>query len=433
MARRHKINESRDIKKIEENGIKVFQSNDLLEAQRQAESIDELRIFYIGLRGILPKLAANQDKYDKEFPETFMPAREVVRLFGGNGAYYTKLEAVCEAQSHRTVAIRTEDGFIKKPIYSQIQYIIGKGLFVTFNPLMKPYILDLADNRKGFTELIFDEIFALRSVYSWKLLEIIRQWVKRKDCLEIKLENLRERLGISGKKYQRFADFKRNVLEKSLEEINRETVFEMSYETIKTGRKIAAIKLMWRHKDLSHLPGMRDMSTEGMAAYYAGVNPGSSEIALGGVATLVEWQQNLYEELVGRPWKVTTRRANDLVRKYSESRIRANISYCAMQKIEKNPGGYLWRAIRENYACYEESSDISKKFLARKAGSTGQQAMPTEVPVKEQAGRKSENYCEKKSALLESMQMFIKELNKLDDAATRRNILKQLAELNSSC
>ena len=101
-------------KKKIEKGIKVFQSNDLLEAQKKAESIDELRLFYIGLRGIIPKLSENQDKYDKEFPEIFLPSSEVVELFGGHGAYYTKLESVCEAQAHRIVSIKTDYGFEKK-------------------------------------------------------------------------------------------------------------------------------------------------------------------------------------------------------------------------------------------------------------------------------------------------------------------------------
>lgn len=342
-------------KKKIEKGIKVFQSNDLLEAQKKAESIDELRLFYIGLRGIIPKLSENQDKYDKEFPEIFLPSSEVVELFGGNGAYYTKLESVCEAQAHRIVSIKTDDGFEKKPIYSQIQYKVGKGLSLTFNPLMKPYLLDLAGNQRGFTEFIFEEIFALRSVYSWKLLEIIRQWIKRTNFLQISLQELRDRLCLAEGQYSRFADFRRYVLDSTIKEINRETIFLLSYDTIRSGRKIVALKLMWRHKDVAEPSVQAVQSGVEITQGTPCSKKSRGNEKLGGIAPLAVWQQELFDELVQKPWKVTVRRANELVREYSENRIRANIDYCANRKIDRNPGGYLWRAIREDYAGFEEN------------------------------------------------------------------------------
>lgn len=408
--------------KEQDESIKVFQSNDLLEAQRQAEGIDELRLFYIGLRGIIPKLADNQEKYDKEFPTTFLPAGEVVKLFGGNGAYYTKLEAVCEAQAHRIVSVKTEDGFEKKPIYAQIQYKIGKGLYITFNPLMKPYLLELANNQRGFTELVFDEIFTLRSVYSWKVLEILRQWVKRTNSLTMSLAELRERLCMPESKYKRVVDLRRYVLDSTLNELNRETVFNLSYELLRTGRKYTHIKFMWQQKDgatlepleavVGDLPDQRHANPPGKyllksltARNHREGHPSHNAAAADDLCT---WQKALYQEMVQPPWKVTVRRANDLVRRFSQEHIIANIRYCRAQEIEKNPGGYLWRAIKENYAGYEaEGTELQKSVSAPAAAEAGQ---------------------DRYASLENALKLFASELSRRENGHIRKRLLQTLLD-----
>ena len=425
-----KKKETKQVKREADESIKVFQSNDLLEAQRQAEGIDELRLFYIGLRGIIPKLADNQEKYDKEFPTTFLPAGEVVKLFGGNGAYYTKLEAVCEAQAHRIVSVKTEDGFEKKPIYAQIQYKVGKGLYITFNPLMKPYLLELADNQRGFTELVFEEIFTLRSVYSWKVLEILRQWVKRTNSLTMSLAELRERLCMPDSKYKRIVDLRRYVLDSTLKELNRETVFNLSYELLRTGRKFTHIKFMWQQKEGAYvepleavagaLPG-NSMLNDVEARNDGAGRPAPNASAADGLCT---WQKALYQEMVQPPWKVTVRRANDLVRRFSQEHIIANIRYCQAQDIEKNPGGYLWRAIKENYAGYEAAGAIREE--GNSPATKEKLSQPASVPaVAAEAGQERED---RYSSLEDALKLFASELRRQENGHIRKRLLQTLLD-----
>ena len=65
--------------------VMVYQANPLIEGRRDF-SLIEARIFYLGLRDIVPKLTNKvkvwgKDKAYSDFPTTVLPMKELVQMF----------------------------------------------------------------------------------------------------------------------------------------------------------------------------------------------------------------------------------------------------------------------------------------------------------------------------------------------------------------
>ena len=224
----------------------VYQANPLVEGRRDF-SLIETRLFYIGLRELAPRLTEkgtpwNDGKY-KEFPTTIIPALELVELFG-NKKYYSTLKDICESLAEKTVKVKRADkkGFTVYPIFAELTYTSDEGLRLEFNPKMVPWLLDLAD--KPFTKLPFEQVWALRSSYAIRILELVLQYQNTKTHERIiYLEELKQYLGMAVETYEgRTNTFKQRVIDKSLKDINEKTAYKIECENVKDGRKIVGFK-----------------------------------------------------------------------------------------------------------------------------------------------------------------------------------------------
>jgi plasmid replication initiation protein len=72
------------------------------------------------------------------------------------------------------------------------------------------------------------------------------QW-KGKGTREIQVDELREMLAI-GNKYPKWGEFRRNVIDKAVEEITQHSNLDMSYGIRKSGRKVVAVQFVFRTK-----------------------------------------------------------------------------------------------------------------------------------------------------------------------------------------
>ena len=224
----------------------VYQANPLVESRRDF-SLIETRLFYIGLRDIVPKLTNKetswQGGYYKDFPTTMIPAQVLVEMFG-NRKYYSTLKDICRNFAKKTVEIKTlDDGDYEiYPVFAGLSYKKGTGLKLEFNPKMIPWLLDLAD--KPFTKLPFEQVWALRSSYAIRILELVLQYQNTKTHERtISIEDLKQYLGMSLDSYEgRNNTFKEKVVLGSIKDINEKTSYKVEVETIKEGRKIIAFK-----------------------------------------------------------------------------------------------------------------------------------------------------------------------------------------------
>lgn len=118
-------------------------------------------------------------------------------------------------------------------------------LQIRFTSEVLPYFTRLANG--NFTTYQLKDLFALDSVISMSLYSyIIKNEFKyaNQDSYEIELslENIKALIDIGEKKYDRWVDFRRYVLDKIVNEINQCTSLKLEYDTIKKGRPIVGVR-----------------------------------------------------------------------------------------------------------------------------------------------------------------------------------------------
>lgn len=239
----------------------IYQSNPLIQARKEMGTI-ELRLFMLGLRGINPHLSPNDKLYDTEFKEIFIPTNKLTEIFGGNTRYLHDLEKTCRRMMRTVITLHPEDGgWILYNMFRKMEYVPAEGLYIHFEDLLRPHLLDLFKVR-GYTKIDVEQIFWLTSPYAIRLVELMLQYqnmpdMKKRHLIErtIAIEDLRFALAVPEGAYAgRASNFRASILDRPIKEINEKTAYKMRYEVLKrggTGGRIYAFKFFL---DLSALP-----------------------------------------------------------------------------------------------------------------------------------------------------------------------------------
>jgi plasmid replication initiation protein len=128
-------------------------------------------------------------------------------------------------------------------VVSWMEYHKNEGwLEATFTPWIYPYLHSLS--RLGYTKIRVDEALKFKRFYSVRLYELLMQW-KSTGERHISLSNLRKSFQIDVDKYKKFSDFRKWVLEPSVKEITEKTSWEISWEPLKTHRKVSSISFLF--------------------------------------------------------------------------------------------------------------------------------------------------------------------------------------------
>ena len=142
----------KDLIQTKYNDASIYQSKPLIEACKKFD-INEGRLFYLGLLELRPQLA--HGKGQEKFSEVIIPTTDVIKLFGGNPGYYSKLKNVAKRLIDHSITVRDDDNnqeFKYISIFDMLHFDkkLG-GLHIKFNDTMRPYILELAD--KPYTKI----------------------------------------------------------------------------------------------------------------------------------------------------------------------------------------------------------------------------------------------------------------------------------------
>ena len=73
------------------NKVNIYQAKPLIEACKEFD-INEGRLFYLGLLELKPQLSEGSGQ--QEFDRITIPTPDVIKLFGGNKAYYQRLKNI---------------------------------------------------------------------------------------------------------------------------------------------------------------------------------------------------------------------------------------------------------------------------------------------------------------------------------------------------
>ena len=200
---------------------------------------------------IMLSLISLVEPEDEDFRDYKIPVKVLQELAG------TKRKDIYEAINEATdrlmsrilkIELEDEEGnkyFEKFSFISYARYKEGEGYFiVSIDKYLKPFLLKL---KERFTKIPLKYIFPLRSVYSIRLYELLKQYQETGYRID-KIEDLREMLGVEEHEYKAFKDFERRVIKKAVSEINEKTDLQVSYVKKKTGRKITHIEFYIEQK-----------------------------------------------------------------------------------------------------------------------------------------------------------------------------------------
>lgn len=222
---------------------KIFQSNHLITAKHSL-TLNEQRLYFLAGSCINP---INNDSHASE--TVTITAEMWAGLFGGiKNAYRdisTAADRLMEQPSIKFTA--GPDANLKQVQWvSETEYMQGEGAVkLTIPPTMKMHLItDFIDG--GFTVTHLLDIAKFRSAYTIRLYQFMKRHYNENTSTGvfwITVEDLRARLEIGERTYDRFADFKRRIIDPAVKEINKKSEYEASWKPKKKiGRKIITLE-----------------------------------------------------------------------------------------------------------------------------------------------------------------------------------------------
>ena len=221
------------MKKIEEN-YSVVQSNPLVEGQYKLDVIPQKIIRYLVSR-IKPDDSTFKDRIYKLSVSDFAS----ITGRGYDGQTIEGIKNAAEKLLKTQITIRREREITRTNWLASYKHHLDEGWFeFSFSIHLERELLQI---RNQFTQYHLANISKLKSQYSIRLYELLKQYVAI-GYREFMLDELRAKLGIGEDEYNLFGDIKRWVLSSSHKEINDKTDLEYQWKPIKHVRKIIGVE-----------------------------------------------------------------------------------------------------------------------------------------------------------------------------------------------
>lgn len=232
------------------NNYVVTKSNKLITANYKLSAVEQKIVLF---------LVSKIRKDDEDFKTYTLSIKEFCELLGYTGTpKYTELRKITKKMFGKVLEI-WDNGKLKQMSWvSYVEYNPKEGsVNISFDPRLKPYLLQL---KREYTSYKLKNVMQLKSSYSIRLYEILKQWQTVKKT-EIPLEILRKALGVENK-YGEYHNFKKRVLNTAKKEINANTDISFDYEEIKKGRMVTSLCFYIETKSISRLSDDLDLENQ---------------------------------------------------------------------------------------------------------------------------------------------------------------------------
>ena len=228
-------------------GAIVKKSNEIVRSRMRLENAYAARVF----TGVI---ACIKDT-DRDFQEYVIPASAVMNPDDMGGRAYMLIRQALKTIAGYTVEIplpieserdKKEPPYAIYPLFSKAQYREGK-ITAQVHPDLKPHFIALSTQYTSYNLL---DYLKLSGTYSQRLFEILNSYAKTESYIKIDILDLHRMLNVN-QTLQRYPDFRRFVLNKAHNEINKKTDLEYEWNAIKKGRKVVSIEFVFSKKALA--------------------------------------------------------------------------------------------------------------------------------------------------------------------------------------
>lgn len=301
----------------------VNQSNELLNS-RQDLTLTERRILFSLISLVQPD--------DEEMKTYILPIRDLADLVGiTEKSFYERVEKTVDNLQTKVLVVEKFDKNGKVLIVDKINwiqqatYLKGEGLVrIKLSDALSQHLLNL----KSFTKYQLYNVLQLRSDYSWRMYELLKEKEPLQKKRIVRLVELRRLLNIPDDKLVETKNFKKVVLERAKKELKEKTDIYFEYEVYKkVGRKIDSfIFHIYRNEK-----NIRKYQTKEAVDFDV---------------------RNLLNRLMR--YRINRSTAASLIKEYHPRYIEENLTYALkMSQGDKNISnlsGYIVKGIQHNYA-----------------------------------------------------------------------------------
>lgn len=216
----------------------IIQHNNLIEAHYRLTLQEKRLVLW---------LASQVKREDDDFKVhtlTISKFAEITRI-ERDGAY-KELPQITEKLMQKIIKIRSleKDELLQVAWLNSARYRFKEGrVILRFSSDLKPFLLQI---KEKYTKASLEDLLILKSIYAIRIYELLKQYESIGERI-ISVVKLRECCGIRQDQYKKYNDFKKKVLDISKREINEKTDLLISYEEVKTSRKITSINFTIKH------------------------------------------------------------------------------------------------------------------------------------------------------------------------------------------
>lgn len=207
--------------------LEVRQSNVLTNARFEYSAL-QLDLFFF----MLSKLRKSQDSlvYQLDIKE--------LSLLTGRKYDFTYLWEATDGMMKKSFWIKTEKDPEQLIMFQRVKYLTGTGIIeFELTRHIIPYLFDLKSN---FSSYGLAAALRLTSKYAKRIYPVCSQWKDLGETKKQDLQDFREMVDLMGdkgtEKLKSFKDFRINVLDRAIKQINEHTELHVSYTLEKQGR-----------------------------------------------------------------------------------------------------------------------------------------------------------------------------------------------------
>lgn len=226
---------------VEPEHRKIISIGNAVTRSAQSLTLAEKRILFTGLtklRGVNKQVSITA----KEYAETFGL---------DDSTAYRQLKEAAKTLFNRY--LRFNEVYRKKEMVTYVRWIGSYGYTdqegvatFRFTEEMFPYLCNL---KSEFTQYRLEQAGALRSLHSWRLLELLEQMKDKEDLtgwLSIDIADFHHAMEASASYRSNFGMLRKWVIEPSVKELNEKDNWAILWEPVKLGRRVATLKFKFK-------------------------------------------------------------------------------------------------------------------------------------------------------------------------------------------
>lgn len=201
---------------------------------------------------LLAILEARQNNHDGNYNKRLVVSADsyMTHFNVKRSAAYEALQTACKNLFERRFSYQEKRtrgvANVTSRWVSEVAYINETATVeIVFAQSVIPLITELEGRYTSYT---IEQVANLNSGYAVRLYELLIAWRSTGVVSAMKIEDLRNRLGVIDGEYQRMHHFKARVIDLAIKQINTHTDITVKYEQHKTGRTITAFTFTFKQK-----------------------------------------------------------------------------------------------------------------------------------------------------------------------------------------